>query len=59
QILYDVKIPPNSSATLELPVPPQDVRESSRPLRLPDASTIKLTLAAGIYHFLLPKESAK
>ena len=54
KILYDVTIPPNSSATLELPVPPREVRQSGRPLQLPDDSVTKLPLAAGTYHFSLP-----
>jgi alpha-L-rhamnosidase len=54
QILYDVTIPPNSSATLELPVPPKEIKESGQPLHLPDDSATKLPLAAGTYHFSLP-----
>jgi alpha-L-rhamnosidase len=50
-LLYDVTIPPNSSATLILPVPPKDVRQSAQPLPLPDNSTTRLPLAAGTYHF--------
>jgi len=54
QILYVVTIPPNSSATLELPVPPQEIRQSGRKLSLPDGSETKLPLAAGTYHFSIP-----
>jgi alpha-L-rhamnosidase len=54
QVLYDVTIPPNSSATLTLPVPPQEVRQSGQPLHLADASNTKLPLTAGTYHFSLP-----
>ena len=54
QILYDVTIPPNSSATLELPMPPREVRQSGKPLNLPDNSTTKLPLVAGTYYFSLP-----
>ena len=54
QILYDVTIPPNSSATMELPVPPREVRQSGRPLHLPDDSVTRLPLVAGTYHFSLP-----
>ena len=51
QILYDVTIPSNSSATLILPVPPQGVRQSGQPLPLPDDSVTRLPLVAGTYHF--------
>ena len=51
RILYDVTIPPNSSATLELPVPPREVQQSGKALPLPDNSTTTLPLAAGTYHF--------
>jgi len=55
QVLYDVTIPPNSSATLELPVPPREVRQSGQALHLPDDSVTKLPLAAGTYHFSMPR----
>jgi alpha-L-rhamnosidase len=55
QILYDVTIPPNSSATLILPVPPQGVRQSGQPLPLPDDSVTRLPLVAGTYHFSLSR----
>jgi len=54
KIFYNVTIPPNSSATLELPVPPLEVRQSGQPLSLPDDAVTKLPLAAGTYHFSLP-----
>ncbi len=57
QIAYDVTIPPNSSAMLMLPVPPQTVRESGHPLPLSDDPVTKLPLAAGTYHFSLPRQS--
>jgi alpha-L-rhamnosidase len=55
QVLYDATIPPNSSATLTLPVPPREVRQSGQPLHLSDASITKLPLVAGTYHFSLPR----
>jgi alpha-L-rhamnosidase len=58
QILYDVTIPPNSSATLMLPVPPQAVRQSGQPLALPDDSVTRLPLMAGTYHFSLSRRLA-
>jgi alpha-L-rhamnosidase len=54
QIIYDITIPPNSSATLELPVPPQQVRQSGLKLSLPDGSTTTLPLTAGTYRFSMP-----
>jgi alpha-L-rhamnosidase len=54
QLLYDVTIPPNSSAMLVLPVPPQEIRQSGQPLHTPDGSITRLPLAAGTYHFSLP-----
>ncbi len=54
QVLYDVTIPPNSSATLVLPIPPKEIKESGQPLHLPDDSVTRLPLAAGTYHFSLP-----
>ena len=59
QFLYDVTIPPNSSATLELPFPPREVRQSGQPLALPEGSVTKLPLAAGTYHFSLPSNLIK
>jgi alpha-L-rhamnosidase len=54
QLLYDVTIPPNSSAMLTLPVPPQEVRQSGQPLHIPDDRATRLSLVAGTYHFSLP-----
>ena len=54
QLLYDITIPPNSSAMLVLPVPPQEVRQSGQPLHAPDGSITRLPLTAGTYHFSLP-----
>jgi hypothetical protein len=50
---YDVTIPPNSSATLVLPVPPKEVREDGNALDLPDGTVTRLPLAAGRYHFVV------
>lgn len=55
QILYDVTIPPNSSATVELPFPPQEIRQSGKKLAVPDAAATKLSLGAGSYHFFMPR----
>ncbi|HEV2436484.1 MAG TPA: family 78 glycoside hydrolase catalytic domain [Verrucomicrobiae bacterium] len=54
QLLYDVTIPPNSSATLELPVPPQEVRQSGHPLPVSSDALTRLQLQPGNYHFSLP-----
>ncbi len=58
QILYNVTIPPNSSATLVFPVPPQEVRQSGRRLHVPDGRVTRLSLVAGRYHFSLPRRLA-
>jgi alpha-L-rhamnosidase len=55
QILCDVVIPPNSSATLTLPVPPHEVRQAGHPLALPDDAFTRLPLPAGTYRFSLPR----
>jgi alpha-L-rhamnosidase len=55
QLLYDVTIPPNSSATLILPVPPQEVRQSGQPIHAADDRITRLSLVAGTYHFSLPR----
>ena len=59
QLRYDVTIPPNTSADLLLPVAPQHVRESGRPLAASDAATTRLPLAAGTYHFSFPRSLLK
>jgi hypothetical protein len=50
-MLYDVTIPPNSSATLTLPVPPPEVRQSGKPIATKNTAKTELALAAGTYHF--------
>jgi alpha-L-rhamnosidase len=45
-VLYDVTIPPNSSATLTLPVQPQEIQSRG------SVKTFRLT--AGTYHYSLP-----
>ncbi len=59
QLLYDVTIPPNSSATLTLPVPTSAVRQSGRLLPASGDSITRLPLVAGTYHFSLPRELTK
>jgi alpha-L-rhamnosidase len=55
QMLYDVTVPPNSSALLELPVPPQAVRESGKPIAAGNTPITVLNLPAGTYHFSFPR----
>jgi alpha-L-rhamnosidase len=55
QLLYEVTIPPNTTATLTLPVPPRDVRQSGQSLQTPDDHITRLPLVAGTYHFSLPR----
>lgn len=54
ELFYDVTVPPNSSATLELPVPPGEVRPSGHPLPTSSDAFTRLQLEAGTYHFSLP-----
>jgi alpha-L-rhamnosidase len=59
QLLYEVTIPPNTTATLTLPVPPRDVRQSGQSLQTPDDHITRLLLVAGTYHFSLPRRLIK
>ena len=54
RILYDVTVPPNTSAELILPAPSREVRQSGRPLPSQAGLTTRLPLAAGSFHFSLP-----
>ncbi len=56
RLLYDVTIPPNTTATLMLPVPPSKVLQSGRSLPASDDRVTRLPLVAGTYHFSLPRE---
>jgi alpha-L-rhamnosidase len=55
QLVYDVTVPPNSSATLKLPVAAKDVLQSGQPVKSTDANATSLELAAGTYRFTLPR----
>ena len=59
QLLYDITIPPNTSAQLTLPVPPQNVLESGKAISAKEDAVTKLDLPAGTYHFSFPKELIK
>ena len=52
QILYDVTVPPNSSATLRLPFPLAQIKELAH--SQPDRVTAE-ELVAGAYHFSIPR----
>jgi alpha-L-rhamnosidase len=52
QILYDVTVPPNSSATLEFPFPLDQIRESGRSS---PSDLMPGQLAAGTHHFSIPR----
>ena len=51
QMLYDVVVPPNTSATLELSIAPQNVRLSSKPISSSAIESTQVSLAAGPHHF--------
>jgi alpha-L-rhamnosidase len=59
QMVYDVTVPPNTSATLSLPYPTNRISESGQPLASPAATATSLPLAAGTYHFSFPRALVK
>jgi alpha-L-rhamnosidase len=60
RMIYDVTVPPNSSATLQLPFPPKDVTESGQPIAADAAAlSTSLPLVAGTYHFAFLRELIK
>jgi len=59
QMLYDVTIPPNTTADLILPVPTQTVRQSGQPLPAQSTASTQVLLRAGMYHFSFPRELVK
>jgi len=59
QMIYEVTVPPNSSATLNLAIAPQNVRESGRAIAVTATATTSLPLDAGTYHFTFPKALIK
>jgi len=54
QMLYDITIPPNTSAELTLPVPAVNVLQSGKPLADLSGVTTRLSLGAGNYQFSFP-----
>jgi alpha-L-rhamnosidase len=61
QILYDVTVPPNSTATLELPpvVTGVNALQSPRIFIVDGRSVNKFPLVPGTYHFTLPANSIR
>lgn len=59
QMLYDVTVPPNSTATLELPVSSDKVRQSGQPMASGGAKTTSIELGAGKFHFSFPRNLLK
>jgi alpha-L-rhamnosidase len=59
QMLYDVAIPPNTTADLILPFPRQMVRQSGVQLIPTSMPNTHVPLAAGTYHFSFPRELIK
>ncbi|HHY86331.1 MAG TPA: family 78 glycoside hydrolase catalytic domain [Verrucomicrobia bacterium] len=57
EIVYDVTIPPNSSATMELPVPPEVVRASGREQILSEPGRTRVKLGSGSYRFAFPRSA--
>jgi alpha-L-rhamnosidase len=56
RMVYDVTVPPNTSADLLLPVPAQEVTQTGRPVAVSGGTTTRLSLAAGTYHFAFPRQ---
>ena len=54
QMLYDVIVPPNTSAELVLPVPSANVLQSGKPLADKGGLTTQIPLGAGSYQFSFP-----
>jgi alpha-L-rhamnosidase len=59
QLLYDAIVPPNTTAELTLPAPPESVRESGRPVASSGAALTRLALEPGAHHFVLPLLSSE
>jgi hypothetical protein len=56
-MLYDVAVPPNTTADLLLPVSPESVRESGRAVSTRAGGTTSLPLEPGAHHFAFPRAS--
>jgi alpha-L-rhamnosidase len=54
QMVYDVTIPPNTTAEMVLPVAAREVTQGGRPLANAGDSSTKVSLTAGVYHFSFP-----
>ena len=59
QMLYDVTVPPNTTAELVLPVPARDVRQGGQALAGTEGNTTKLALVAGAYRFSFPRQAIR
>jgi alpha-L-rhamnosidase len=55
RMIYEVTIPPNATAELTLPVPPEKVLQAGKPLANAKGSVTRQALAAGTYQFSFPK----
>ena len=58
QLLYDVTVPPNTTADLTLPAPPETVRESGQPVASLASAFTSLALEPGAHHFVFPPLSS-
>ena len=59
QLLYDVTLPPNTTADLTLPAPPETVRESGQPVTSLTTAVTSMALEPGAHHFIFPLLSNK
>jgi alpha-L-rhamnosidase len=59
QMVYDVTVPPNTTAELVLPVSARDVRQGGQAVAGTDGNATKLALAAGAYRFSFPRQAIR
>ncbi len=56
QMVYDVTVPPNTTADLVLPVRPDSVRQNGQPIAA-TGTTTRLPLVAGTWQFAFPRSA--
>ncbi len=59
QMIYDVTVPPNTTADIVLPVSARDVRQDGQAVAGADGNSTTLALAAGAYRFSFPRQAIR
>jgi alpha-L-rhamnosidase len=59
EMLYDVTVPPNTTAELVLPVAAHEVRQGGQAVAGAEGSTTQLALGAGAYRFSFPRQAIR